>query len=153
LNVYFIDSEMHGNLTLNTKDMAENQDIYLGFIFKHIEDESKPAADKGSQDASVVDEKVKKTMNGYDGLRTRVKYQNDQLDKAQFHAADLWVDGQETPDVWKNGVLSNHLTADAVANDWFVVKNDSVMTCDKDSNCRVNVHFTRDFETDDIRDH
>jgi hypothetical protein len=144
---------MHGNLTLNTKDMAEGQDIYLGFIFKQIEDESKPVAGKDSQDTGVAEEKTKTFVNGYDGLRTRVKYQKDQLHRAQFNAADLWIDGQETPDIWSKGVLSNHLTGDAVANDWYIVKDDSAMTCDNNSNCRVNVHFMRDFETDDTRDH
>ena len=42
LNLFFIDSDLHGNLTLYTRDMAENQDLYMGFIFKHADENPEP---------------------------------------------------------------------------------------------------------------
>ena len=83
----------------------------------------------------------------------RVKSQKKAYEQATFTGTDLWIDTEESPCIWSNGVLSDHLTPDPVAHDWLILKDDTSMICDEAGNCNINVRFKRDFETDDARDH
>ena len=147
LNIFHIKAELHCNLTLNAHKMEPNQDVYIGFIFRHAEpmefarqstmqsddeefddDESdlllKPL---NSTQPRMDEEKEKKIEKhkGFDGFRAKVAYKEDDLSKATFTATDLWLDQATIPDLWNNGVLSNHLTSDPLAHDWEIFKEDS----------------------------
>ena len=76
LNLFFLESELHGNLTLNTQKMQPNQDIYMGFIFKHAEmleivTKVDDEAFDGLSDLEVIKPK------GFDGLRSKVSFTRD----------------------------------------------------------------------------
>jgi hypothetical protein len=91
---------------------------------------------------------------GFDGLRSKVHFDNDIYEDAIFSITDLWLDQATIPDLWNNGVLGNHLTPDPFAHDWVIVKDESFMECKKPGfGCMINLRFKRDFETDDQRDH
>lgn len=54
LNFFYIDEELHGNLQLNASNLEPNQDIYLGFIFRHAE--ALDQASTESLDDEILDE-------------------------------------------------------------------------------------------------
>lgn len=150
LNLFAIESELHGNLTLNTRSMQPGQDVYMGFIFKHAEPlEAALRADE-EPDASADFEATR--FSGFDGLRTKVSFAGTDFSKATFTVTDLWLDQESFPDLWSKGVLGDHLVSDPLAHDWVIVKEDSYMNC-VNEHCQINVHFKRDFDTLDQRDH
>ena len=97
LNFFFIDEEMHGNLQLNASNLEPNQDLYLGFIFRHAEaldqvstdeldeanlveltNETEPAEEDFTpdQESPVDTEEAAEgdKAKGFDGMRTRVHF-------------------------------------------------------------------------------
>ena len=151
LNLFAIESELHGNLTLNTKNMQPSQDVYMGFIFKHAE-LLETALKTEDEDLSALSDLEAVKFKGFDGLRAKVSYSGSDFSKAAFTVTDLFLDQETVPDLWSKGVLGDHLFSDPFANDWVIVKEDSYMICER-NNCQINVHFKRDFDTLDLRDH
>ena len=151
LNLFAIESELHGNLTLNTKNMQPNQDVYMGFIFKHAE-LLETALKTEDEDLSALSDLEAVKFKGFDGLRAKVSYSGSDFSKAAFTVTDLFLDQETVPDLWSKGVLGDHLFSDPFAHDWVIVKEDSYMICER-NNCQINVHFKRDFDTLDLRDH
>jgi hypothetical protein len=150
LNLFFLESELHGNLTLNTKNMKPDQDVYMGFIFKHAE----PLEIVTRTDDELFDEpvEVEARPKGFDGMRSKVSFTRTDFEKAFFTVTDLWYDSETVPDLWGKGVLGDHLYSDPLAHDWVIIKEDSYISCEKE-NCQINVRFKRDFDTFDLRDH
>jgi len=151
LNLFAIESELHGNLTLNTKNMQPSQDVYMGFIFKHAE-LLETALKTEDEDLSALSDLEAVRFKGFDGLRAKVSYSGSDFSKAAFTVTDLFLDQETVPDLWSKGVLGDHLFSDPFAHDWVIVKEDSYMICER-NNCQINVHFKRDFDTLDLRDH
>lgn len=151
LNLFAIESELHGNLTLNTKNMKPNQDVYMGFIFKHVESVDTAIKSEDQDSIALSDLEVVK-FKGFDGLRAKVVYPASDFSKASFTVTDLFLEQETIPDIWSKGVLGDHLASDPLAHDWVIVKEDSYMICER-NNCQINVHFIRDFDTFDPRDH
>lgn len=151
LNLFAIESELHGNLTLNTKNMQPSQDVYMGFIFKHAE-LLETALKTEDEDLSALSDLEAVKFKGFDGLRAKVSYSGSDFSKAAFTVTDLFLDQETVPDLWSKGVLGDHLFSDPLAHDWVIVKEDSYMICER-NNCQINVHFKRDFDTLDLRDH
>jgi len=122
----------------------------MGFIFKHAE--SLEVVTRTDDDLGDETSEVVLRSKGYDGMRSKVSFNGNDYEKAAFSVTDLWIDSETIPDLWNKGVLSDHLNSDPLAHDWMIIKEDSYISCNKE-NCQINVHFKRDFDTNDLRDH
>lgn len=66
-------------------------------------------------------------------MRSKVSFTESDYNNAVFHVTDLWLDQATVPDLWNNSVLGDHLTADTLAHDWVVIKEESYVTCEQKS--------------------
>ena len=122
--------ELHGNLTLRTKDLPDNTNVKFGWLFTDAHD-----------------------PGHYDGLHVETEYDESRLEEedfqADFRGYDVWTD--ERPDIIEGKANVLELPIDRKQN-----FNINPVKCYKrceNGVCTFNAHFWRYFETKDNKDY
>lgn len=122
--------ELHGNLTLQTKGLANFSNVRFGWLW--TEDQ---------------------VSGHYDGLHVETRFVRSLVDQdseqENFSGYDVWTDTR--PDTIDHGVNVLELPIDRV-QDFNINPVKCWKKCDADGICSFNAHFWRFFETKDGKD-
>lgn len=122
--------EIHGNLTLTTKDLPDSSDVQFGFLY------------------------TKDQKNGeYDGMHVKTTYIESKLGEEDFQfdfqGYDIWTTSR--PDFIDDGMKALQGAVDR-KQDFNINPVKCYKKCENGV-CKFNAHFWRFFETDDSKDY